>query len=143
YGPTLRLIQLNEQLARTNAALNRIFHILQTRPNIEDRPQARELPPIRGTVTYEDVWFEYEPGNSVIKGIDLRVEPGQMVALVGQSGSGKTTMINLLSRHYDVTDGSIKVDGFDLRDITLHSLRRQVGVVIQETILFNTTIREN
>ena len=75
--------------------------------------------------------------------MSLDVKPGQMVAFVGQSGSGKTTMINLLSRHYDVTEGRITLDGFDLRDVTLDSLRRQVGVVIQETILFNTTIREN
>lgn len=143
YGPTLRLIQLNELLARTNAALSRIFHTLDTRPNIEDRTGATELPPIKGAVRYEQVWFEYEEGQPVIKGVSLDVKPGQMVALVGQSGSGKTTMINLLSRHYDVTDGRITVDGYDLREVTLDSLRRQVGVVIQETILFNTTIREN
>ena len=143
YGPILRLIQINDQIARTNAALNRIFATLDTEPNIKDRPDAIEMPPIQGSVTYEDVWFEYEPGQPVLKGIDLSIRPGQMVALVGQSGSGKTTMINLLSRHYDVTSGAIKVDGYDLRDVTLASLRRQIGVVIQETILFNTTIREN
>jgi ATP-binding cassette, subfamily B, bacterial len=143
YGPTLRLIQLNEQLARTNAALSRIFRTLDTRPNIEDKPEAKELPQIRGAVRFDKVWFEYEPGQPVIKGVSLDVAPGQMVAFVGQSGSGKTTMINLLSRHYDVTGGAILVDGRDLRDLTLDSLRRQVGVVIQETILFNATIREN
>ncbi len=143
YGPILRLIQINDQIARTNAALNRIFATLDTEPNIQDRPDAVEMPAIKGGVTYEDTWFEYEPGQPVLKGIDLDIKPGQMVALVGQSGSGKTTMINLLSRHYDVTSGSIKVDGYDLRDVTLKSLRRQIGVVIQETILFNTTIREN
>ncbi len=143
YGPTLRLIQLNEAIARTNAALNRIFATLDTQPNIEDFGAAKELPPIRGSVCYEDVWFEYEPNHPVIKGVNLNVEPGQMVAFVGQSGSGKTTMINLLARHYDVKRGAIKVDGFDLREVTLDSLRRQVGVVIQETVLFNTTIREN
>jgi ABC-type multidrug transport system fused ATPase/permease subunit len=143
YGPTLRLIQLNEQLARTNAALNRIFRTLDMRPHIQDKPGTPDLPPIRGAVRYEQVWFEYEPGQPVIKGVGLDVKPGQMVAFVGQSGSGKTTMINLLSRHYDVTGGAIKVDGHDLRDVSLDSLRRQVGVVIQETILFNTTIREN
>jgi ATP-binding cassette subfamily B protein len=143
YGPTLRLIQLNEQLARTNAALSRIFRTLDTRPNIEDKPKAGDLPPIQGAVQYHDVWFEYEPGQPVIKGVNLDIKPGQMVAFVGQSGSGKTTMINLLSRHYDVTGGSITVDGYDLREVSLNSLRRQVGVVIQETILFNTTIREN
>jgi ATP-binding cassette subfamily B protein len=143
YGPILRLIQLNDQLARTGAALRRIFATLDTQPNIRDRSGAQELPPIQGAVKYQDVWFEYEPGQPVLKGICLDIKPGQMVALVGQSGSGKTTMINLLSRHYDVTSGAITVDGYDLRDVSLDSLRRQVGVVIQETILFNTTIREN
>lgn len=143
YGPIVRLIQLNEQLARTNAALNRIFRTLDTEPNIQDKPGAPDMPPIRGEVQYQDVWFEYEPGQPVLKGINLHVKPGQMVALVGQSGSGKTTMINLLSRHYDVTGGAILVDGRDIREVSLKSLRRQMGVVIQETILFNTTIREN
>jgi ATP-binding cassette, subfamily B, bacterial len=143
YQPTLRLIQLNDQLARTNTALWRIFNTLDTQPNIKDKPAARPLPAIRGAVRYEDVWFEYEPGSPVIKGVNLDVKPGQMIALVGQSGSGKTTMINLLQRHYDVTGGKITIDGYDLRDIQLRSLREQVGVVIQETILFNTTIREN
>ncbi|NLH98634.1 MAG: ABC transporter ATP-binding protein [Chthonomonadales bacterium] len=143
YGPILRLIQINDQIARTNAALTRIFGTLDTEPNIKDKPTAIELPVIQGAVEYRDVWFEYEPGQPVIKGVSLSVKPGQMVAFVGQSGSGKTTMINLLSRHYDVTGGAILVDGHDIRDVTLASLRRQVGVVIQETILFNTTIREN
>lgn len=143
YGPILRLIQLNDQIARTNAALTRIFATLDTEPNIKDKPDAVELPVIKGAVRFNRVWFEYEPGQPVIKGVSLDVQPGQMVALVGQSGSGKTTMINLLSRHYDVTDGAITIDGYDIRDVKLSSLRRQVGVVIQETILFNTTIREN
>ncbi len=98
---------------------------------------------MRGDVHYENVWFEYEPGQPVIKGVNLEVKAGEMVAFVGQSGSGKTTMINLLQRHYDVTGGRITIDGYDLRDVQLKSLRRQIGVVIQETILFNTTIREN
>lgn len=143
YQPTLRLIQLNDQIARTNTALWRIFATLDTKPNIVDRPDALPLPTIQGNVHYEDVWFEYEPGNPVIKGVDLEVKAGQMIALVGRSGSGKTTMVNLLQRHYDVTGGRITVDGHDLRDVQLPSLRRQVGVVIQETVLFNTTIREN
>ena len=92
---------------------------------------------------YDNVWFEYEPGQPVIKGVNLDVRAGQMIAFVGQSGSGKTTMVNLLQRHYDVTGGRITVDGYDLRDVQLKSLRQQVGIVIQETILFNTTVREN
>ncbi|HZO91939.1 MAG TPA: ABC transporter ATP-binding protein [Chthonomonadaceae bacterium] len=143
YSPTLRLIQINDQIARTNAALWRIFRTLDTQPNVSDKPGAVPLPPMRGDVHYENVWFEYEPGQPVIKGVNLEVKAGEMVAFVGQSGSGKTTMINLLQRHYDVTGGRITIDGYDLRDVQLKSLRRQIGVVIQETILFNTTIREN
>lgn len=143
YGPILRLIQINDVIARTNAALWRIFYTLDTQPNVQDKEGAQPLPPIRGDVHYDHVWFEYEPGQPVIKGVDLNLKAGEMVAFVGQSGSGKTTMINLLQRHYDVTEGKITIDGHDVRDIQLQSLRRQVGVVIQETILFNTTIREN
>ncbi len=143
YGPTLRLIQMNELLARTNAALERIFYMLDTKPDIDNAPKAMKLPEIQGGVRYEDVWFEYEPGQPVIKGINIDVKPGQMVALVGSSGSGKTTLVNLLQRHYDVTKGKITIDGMDLRDITLDSLKQQIGVVIQETTLFNDTLMEN
>ena len=143
YGPTLRLIQINDQIARTNAALWRIFRTLDTEPNVQDTPTAKPLPQISGSVHYAQVWFEYEPGQPVIKGVELEVKAGEMIAFVGQSGSGKTTMVNLLQRHYDVTKGAIKIDGYDLREVQLDSLRRQVGVVIQETILFNASIREN
>ena len=143
YAPTVRLIQTNDQVARANTALWRIFHTLDTKPNVEDKPDAVALPDIRGDVKYDAVWFEYEPGQPVIKGVTLEVKAGQMIAFVGASGSGKTTMVNLLQRHYDVTDGRILIDGHDLRDVKLQSLRQQVGVVIQETILFNKNIREN
>ncbi len=143
YAPTVRLIQLNDQIARTNTALGRIFYTLDTKPIVTDRTDALELPDVKGDVTYEKVWFEYEAGQPVIKGVDLDVKAGQMIAFVGQSGSGKTTMVNLLQRHYDVTGGRITIDGHDLRDVKLKSVRSQVGVVIQETVLFNTTIREN
>ena len=143
FQPTQRLIQINDQIARVNTSLWRIFNTLDTKPNVEDRPNAIELPTVRGDVHYEHIWFGYEADHPVIKGVELDVKAGQMIALVGQSGSGKTTMINLLQRHYDVQEGRITIDGHDLRDIQLKSLRRQVGVVIQETLLFNTTIREN
>ena len=143
YAPTVRMIQLNDQIARTNTALGRIFYTLDTKPIVTDKPDAVVLPDVRGDVRYESVWFEYETGQPVIKGVDLDVKAGQMVAFVGQSGSGKTTMVNLLQRHYDVTDGRLTIDGVDIRNVQLKSVRSQVGVVIQETTLFNTTIREN
>ncbi len=143
YAPTVRLIQMNDQIARTQAGLNRIFTLLDTPPAVQNDPKAPELPTIAGQVRYEDVWFAYEPEQYVLKGIDLAIEPGQMIAFVGGSGSGKTTMISLLSRHYDATKGRITIDGKDVREINLESLRRQIGVVLQESILFHATVREN
>jgi subfamily B ATP-binding cassette protein MsbA len=143
YAPTVRLIQMNDQIARTQAGLNRIFGLLDTRPLVEDDPHAPPLPPIRGRIRYERVWFAYEPEQFVLKDIDLTVEPGELIAFVGGSGSGKTTMISLLSRHYDATRGRVTVDGHDVREVNLHSLRRQIGVVLQESVLFHATVREN
>jgi len=143
YGPTVRLIQLNDQIARTQAGLRRIFELLDTEPAVKNNPDAPPMPPIEGRIRYEDVWFAYEPEQYVLKGIHLTIEPGQMIAFVGGSGSGKTTMINLLSRHYDVVQGQITIDGYDLREVNLQSLRQQIGVVLQESILFHTTIKEN
>ncbi|MCX7800774.1 MAG: ABC transporter ATP-binding protein/permease [Fimbriimonadales bacterium] len=143
YGPIVRFLIVIDPIARTQAALNRIFRTLDTPNTVADKPGAQPMPPIRGRVDFEGVWFEYEPGQPVLKGIDLHVEPGQMVALVGFSGSGKTTMISLLLRHYDPKEGRILVDGVDLRDTQLLSYRSQLGVVMQESILFNTTILEN
>ena len=143
YGPTIRLIQLNDQFARAQTGLNRIFKLLDTPPAVSSADGAPDMPVINGNISFEDVWFEYEPGQPVLKGITLDIEPGEMIAFVGGSGSGKTTMINLLSRHYDVTGGRITIDGHDLRDIDLMSLRRQIGVVLQESLLFHTSIREN
>ncbi len=143
YGPTIRLIQLNDQLARAQTGLNRIFKLLDTPPAVSSADGAPDMPVITGNIRYDDVWFEYEPGQPVLKGISLDIQPGEMIAFVGGSGSGKTTMINLLSRHYDVTGGKITIDGHDLRDIDLMSLRRQIGVVLQESLLFHTSIREN
>ncbi len=143
YAPTVRLIQMNDQLARTQTGLRRIFDILDTPPAVTDLPNAPVLPAIQGHVRYENVRFAYEPEQWVIKGFNLSVAPGEMIAFVGGSGSGKTTLTNLLLRHYDVTEGTLTVDGYDVRSVQLHSLRRQIGVVLQESILFHATVREN
>ena len=143
YAPTVRLIQLNDQIARTQTGLNRIFGILDTPPLVINDPKAPDLPPIVGHIRYNNVWFSYEPDQYVIKGINLSIEPGRLIAFVGGSGSGKTTMINLLSRHYDVTKGALTIDGHDVRNINLMSLRSQVGVVLQESVLFHATVMEN
>ncbi len=142
YGPTVRLIQINDQLARTSTGLKRIFELLDTEPGVQNVAQV-PLPKISGLVQFEDVWFSYEPEQFVLKNINLTVQPGQMIAFVGGSGSGKTTMIKLLARHYDVVRGKVTIDGYDLRDVELASLRQQIGVVLQESVLFHATVREN
>jgi subfamily B ATP-binding cassette protein MsbA len=143
YGPIVRFLVALDPIARAQAALYRIFRTMDTPNTVDDRPAAQPMPPIVGAVHFSDLWFEYEPGQPVLKGIELLVEPGQMVALVGFSGSGKTTMASLLLRHYDPTAGRITIDGIDLREIQLLSYRKQVGVVQQESILFNTSLLEN
>ena len=143
YGPIVRFLVVLDPIARSQAALARIFRTLDTANHIIDKPGALPMPKIRGDVRFEDVWFEYEKGQPVLKGIDFVANPGEMIALVGFSGSGKTTLASLLLRHYDPTAGRITIDGIDLRDTQLLSFRSQVGVVAQESILFNATIREN
>lgn len=143
YGPVVRFLVVIDPIARTQAALHRIFRTLDTPVTIGDVPGARPMPPIQGEVRFEDLWFEYEAGKPVLRGVDLHVQPGQMIALVGFSGSGKTTLVNLLMRHYDPTSGRILVDGVDLRETRLLSYRAQIGYVIQESILFNTSVLEN
>ncbi|MDR3690119.1 MAG: ABC transporter ATP-binding protein [Fimbriimonas sp.] len=143
YGPIVRFLVILDPIARAEAALNRIFRTLNTFNLVKDAPNALPMPQIVGEVNFDNVWFEYEPGQPVLKGINFKVKQGQMVALVGFSGSGKTTLASLLLRHYDPTSGEISVDGIDLKETQLLSYRSQVGVVAQESILFNTTIREN
>jgi len=113
YGPIVRFLVILDPIARAEAALNRIFRTLGTFNQVKDSSDAQPMPQIVGEVIFDNVWFEYEPGQPVLKGINLRVEPGQMVALVGFSGSGKTTLASLLLRHYDPTKGMIALDGIE------------------------------
>ena len=143
YGPIVRFLVVLDPIARAQAALYRIFRTLDTANIVKSLPGAPPMPHVLGYVRFEHIWFEYEPDQPVLRGIDLAVEPGQMIALVGFSGSGKTTLISLLLRHYDPMSGRITVDGHDIRSVDLDSYRAQIGLVAQESILFNTTIREN
>ncbi|MDW8327218.1 MAG: ABC transporter ATP-binding protein [Anaerolineales bacterium] len=132
------------QLGQASASASRIFEILDAQNDVTDRPGARPLPPVQGRVQFENVTFRYfGSGEPVLKNVSFTVEPGQTVALLGATGSGKTTIINLLPRFYDPTEGRITIDGHDLRDVTLDSLRSQIGIVLQETTLFTGTIRDN
>ncbi|MEW6524143.1 MAG: ABC transporter ATP-binding protein [Bacillota bacterium] len=128
---------------RAVAAGDRIFEILDTRAEVADRPGARPIPPIRGRVVFKDVRFSYDGRTHVLEDINLTVEPGQTIAVLGSTGSGKSTLINLLPRFYDVSAGAITIDGHDIRDVTLESLRRQLGIVTQETFLFSASLKEN
>jgi ATP-binding cassette, subfamily B, bacterial len=128
---------------QSQASIDRVFELLAVRPSILEKRDAIVLPAIQGQVEYQDVSFGYKPGEPVVEHLDLTVRPGEMVALVGTSGAGKTTIVNLLNRFYDIQGGSILIDGVDVRNVTLASLRRQIGIVPQETILFSGTIAEN
>lgn len=143
WDPINRLGQMYNQLLVAMASSERIFEFLDEKPSVDDKPGAQALPKINGSVKLEKVIFEYEPGRQALKGIDIEAEAGQSIALVGHTGSGKSTIINLLSRFYDVTEGTVKIDGIDVRDVKLESLRAQIGIVLQDTFIFSGTIREN
>ncbi|HEX8968018.1 MAG TPA: ABC transporter ATP-binding protein [Chloroflexota bacterium] len=121
----------------------RIFGFLDLVPDLRDAPDASQMPPIEGRVVFDHVWAEYEPGQPVLRDVSLVAEPGQMVALVGPTGAGKTTMANLIPRFYDVARGSITIDGIDVRAVTARSLREQIGIVLQDSFLFSDTVMNN
>ena len=138
-----RLSRVNQMRQQALGASERIFDLLDEEPEIQNAPHAQVLPTVRGRVTLDHLSFSYGNGEEVLRGIDLDVAPGEIIALVGPSGAGKTTLVNLISRFYDPAAGRILLDGHDLRDVTLDSLREQIGLVPQETILFSDSIYEN
>jgi ATP-binding cassette subfamily B protein len=128
---------------QARAGMERIFQLLDLKPAIADPPGAFELPPLQGEVVFSDVHFGYSPDHPVLQGLDLHIAPGERVAIVGPSGSGKSTVAMLVSRFYDPDRGTVRVDGHDVRDVALRSLRHQVGVVFEESFLFSDTVRAN
>ncbi|NWG21680.1 MAG: ATP-binding cassette domain-containing protein [Chloroflexi bacterium] len=138
-----QLSGLYGQFREAVGAVRRVFEILDTRPTITDAADARELPPVAGAITFDGVSFEYETDRGVLHDISLAIRPGEIVALVGPSGAGKSTLFNLIPRFYDPTSGTVLIDGYDVRTVTQQSLRAQIGLVPQETMLFGGTIREN
>jgi len=145
YGPIKKLSRVNANLQQAVAASERIFELLDTHTEVRERPGAEPLPPFRHAIEFEGVGFGYEDGHgrSTLRGVSVTVRAGQMIAIVGRSGAGKTTLVNLLPRFYDVTEGRILVDGQDIRDVTLASLRAQIGIVTQDTVLFDDSIAAN
>jgi subfamily B ATP-binding cassette protein MsbA len=145
YAPAKKLSRVNANMQQTIAAADRIFEMLDIHTEVAELPSAQPLPPFSSQIEFRDVSFAYEDAHprTTLRSLSFRVPAGQMVAIVGRSGAGKTTLVNLLPRFFDVTTGAIYIDGRNIRDVTLKSLRAQVGMVTQETVLFDDTIANN
>jgi subfamily B ATP-binding cassette protein MsbA len=145
YGPVKKLSRVNANLQQAAAASERIFELLDKHTEVREVPNAPSLAPFRDRIEFRDVVFRYDdaPGRNTLAGVSFTVKAGQMVAIVGRSGAGKTTLVNMLPRFYDVTGGAILIDGVDIREVSLRSLRAQIGIVTQDTVLFDDTIAAN
>jgi ATP-binding cassette, subfamily B, bacterial MsbA len=144
YTPIKRLSRLNATIQASLAAAQRLFRVLDTHQEVRDEPGATAVPRVRGEIEYRDVEFRYADGSAaVLRRVSFSASPGEVIAIVGTSGAGKTTLVNLLPRFYDATAGSILLDGIEIRSMTVKTLRDQVGLVTQETVLFNDTVRAN
>jgi ATP-binding cassette subfamily B protein len=143
FQPVQQLVQLYTQYQQARAAVGKIGSLLGTRATVAESPAAAVLPPVQGSIVFEDLTFGYEPDRPVLRHVSLTIAPGETVACVGPTGAGKSTLAKLVTRFYDPTGGRILIDGHDLRDVTLASLRTQIGVVPQEPFLFAGTLRDN
>jgi len=143
FRPIQDLARRYSNFQSTMAASERIFNLLDTEPELEDPPDAVELPPVRGHVVFDHVSFEYEDGDEVLRDVSLEAKPGERIALVGETGAGKTTVIRLMARFFETDQGRVTIDGYDVRRVTKESLRSQLGVVLQDTFLFSGSIMEN
>ncbi|MBC2149197.1 ABC transporter ATP-binding protein [Listeria booriae] len=143
WNPVINIGNFYNSLITATAYLERIFETMDVEPDIIDAPNARQMPTIKGNVRFDNVYFRYEEGKNILKGISFDVTAGESIALVGPTGAGKTTVINLLSRFYDINEGEISVDGENIAEVKLRSLREQMGVMLQDTFIFSGTILEN
>ena len=142
-NPIKRLSRVIGNIQKALAAAQRVFDVLDLPEKIQNAPDAKALPPVKGDVRFKNVSFAYNESEEVLSNVSFEVKPGEMIAFVGPSGAGKSTVASLLPRFYDVTNGSITIDGEDIRKVTLNSLREQVGIVPQETVLFNGSVYDN
>jgi ATP-binding cassette subfamily B protein len=143
FEPVLELSMQYTELQRAMASGARIFELIDVKPEIEDKPGAVELPPIKGDIVFQNVSFGYEEGKEVLHDINLAIKPGETVAIVGQTGSGKSSLVSLTDRFYEIEKGKLTIDGHDIRDVTQQSLRRQIAIVPQDPVLFTGSIEEN
>jgi len=141
--PIQQIASLWTNVQNAIAGGERIFGLLDVKPDLVDAPQAYPLPPIKGRVVFDRVWAEYKPGEPVLRDVSFVAEPGQTIAIVGPTGAGKTTLVNLIPRFYDVSAGAVTIDGHDVRNVTSASLRSQIGIVLQDTFLFADTVMNN
>jgi len=143
YGPATEIMTLHVDIVTSAAYFERIFQYLDLEPDIEDRPGALVLPSVAGSIRFESITLEYLPGRKAVDAVSFDITPGQVVALVGPSGAGKTSVTYMLPRIYEPTDGRIFIDDYEIRDVTIESLRKQIGYVTQETFLFHASVRDN
>jgi len=143
YEPIKGVSAINNTLQQGIAAAERVFEILDVESEVVEKSDAIELPPVKESIEFKDVRFRYDDDTEILKDINLKISPGEVLAIVGSSGGGKSTLVNLIPRFFDVSSGSVMIDATDIRDVTLKSLRSQIGMVTQQTILFNDTVRNN
>lgn len=143
FNPIRELARRYNVFQATMAASERIFYLLDLEPSIKDAPDAIELPPVKGEVVFDNVHFSYKEGEPIIQGVSLKAEKGQRIAFVGETGAGKSTLIRLIARFFDINEGKLTIDGYDVREVTQASLRSQLGIVLQDTFLFTGTIADN
>ena len=141
--PLNDMANILQQITMATSNLESVFEVIETQPTVTDAEDASELPPIEGNVTFDKVCFSYEPGHPILENVSFDIPRGKMIALVGPTGAGKSTIVSLLSRFYDLDSGTVSIDGHDISKVTLHSLRTQVGVMMQDSFIFSGTIMEN
>ncbi|MDR1892978.1 MAG: ABC transporter ATP-binding protein/permease, partial [Oscillospiraceae bacterium] len=143
WQPIINLANIYNQFINAIAYLERIFETMNEPPVVQNLPDAADLPTVTGRVEFKDVWFEYEPGQPVLRGVNFVAQPGESIAFVGPTGAGKTTVVNLISRFYNIERGQVLIDGQDIMKVTLQSLRSQMGIMLQDSFIFSGTVAEN